>query len=203
MIVASSCLCLHGSRIQSFQPGSIEAGNPVGKQNLVQQKNQNRAVRTYMYCITSLQYVQVCTCLYCSLLFWYSLVPPCTALYSFVPEQYILVQTRTYCKRNYLCQYRLVRTSLFKKFNQTPFIPSHFNTRHLFSRNLIPCTLTLFAQNSATLLLLSSSILKKAGVGGCPVAKPLTCKFEAKTAQAPDGADGTCAAEEGRRRNEK
>jgi len=78
-----------------------------------------------------------------------------------------------------------------------PFIPSYFNTRHLFSRNLIPCTLTLFAQNSATLLPHSTSILKKAGVGGCPVAKLLTCKFEAKTAHAPDGADGTGAAEEG------
>ncbi len=28
------------------------------------------------------------------------------------------------------------------------------------------------------------------------MAKPLTCKFEAKTAHAPDGAVGTCAAEE-------
>ena len=34
--------------IQSFQPGSIVAGNPVGKQNLVQQKDQNRAVRICM-----------------------------------------------------------------------------------------------------------------------------------------------------------
>ncbi len=29
------------------------------------------------------------------------------------------------------------------------------------------------------------------------MAKPLTCKFEAKTAHAPDGADGTGADEEG------
>ena len=85
-------------------------------------------------------------------------------------------------------------------FNKTPFIPSHFNTRHLFSRSLIPCTLTLFAQNSATLSPLSTSILKKAGVGGCSVAKPLACKFEAKTAHSPNGADGICATEEGRRR---
>ncbi len=33
------------------------------------------------------------------------------------------------------------------------------------------------------------------------MAKPVTCKFEAKTAHAPDGADGIYAAEEGRRRS--
>jgi hypothetical protein len=93
--------------------------------------------------------------------------------------------------------FNVVQSKSLTYFNKTPFIPSHFNTSHLFSRNLIPCTLTLVAQNSATLLLLSTSILKKAGVGGCPVAKPLTCKFEAKTAHAPDCADGTGAAEEG------
>ena len=96
--------------------------------------------------------------------------------------------------------FNVVQTKSLTYFDMTPFIPSHCNTRHLFSRNLIPCTLTLFAQNSATLLPLSTSILKKAGVGGCPVAKPLTCKFEAKTVHTPDGADGICTAEEGRRR---
>ncbi len=98
--------------------------------------------------------------------------------------------------------FNVVQTKSLTYFNMTPFIPSHFNTRHLFSRNLIPCTLMLFAHNSATLLPLSTSILKKTGVGGCPVAKPLTCKFEfeAKTAHAPDCAYGICAAEEGRRR---
>ncbi len=59
------------------------------------------------------------------------------------------------------------------------------------------CALTLVAQNSATLLPLSTSILKKAGVEGCPVAKLLTCKFKAKTAHAPDGADCAGAAEVG------
>ena len=93
--------------------------------------------------------------------------------------------------------FNVVQTKSLTYFDKTPFIPSHFNTRHLFSRNLIPCTLTLFAQNSVTLLPLSTSILKKAGVGGCPVAKPLTCKFEAKTVHAPNSADGTCTAEEG------
>ena len=33
-----------------------------------------------------------------------------------------------------------------------------------------------------------------------PWPSPWLCKFEAKTAHAPDGADGTCAAEEGHRR---
>ncbi len=41
------------------------------------------------------------------------------------------------------------------------------------------------------------SILKKAGVGGCPKAKPLIYKFKAKTAHSPDGADSASAAEEG------
>ncbi len=90
--------------------------------------------------------------------------------------------------------FNVVQSKSLTYFDKTPFIPSNFNTRHSFSRTLIPCTLTPLAQNSATLLPLSTSILKKAGVGRCTVAKPLTCKFEAKTAHAPDGAG---AAEEG------
>ena len=43
-----------------------------------------------MYCITSLQYVPVCTCLYCSLPFWYRLVLPCTSLVPLGTSLYLL-----------------------------------------------------------------------------------------------------------------
>ncbi len=36
-------------------------------------------------------------------------------------------------------------------FIKTPLIPAHFNTRHLFSRNSVPCPLMNFGQRSATL----------------------------------------------------
>ncbi len=41
-------------------------------------------------------------------------------------------------------------------FNKTPIIPSRLNTRHLLSRNSMPCPLTHFGQNSTTLSQLST-----------------------------------------------
>ena len=55
--------------------------------------------------------------------------------------------------------------------NKTLFYSYTLQHEDLSSRNLIPCILTLFGQNSATLSPLSTSILKKAGVawpGPCP-----------------------------------
>ncbi len=80
--------------------------------------------RTVQHHFSMYQYVPVCTAhyrfgttWYHLVPFWYHLVPLGTALYRLVPKQYIPIQTRMYSvrTRNYLCQYRLVRTSLYKK----------------------------------------------------------------------------------------
>ena len=63
---------------------------------------------------------------------------------------------------------------------------AHFNTRHLFSRNLMQCPLTNFGQSSATLTAFYENILKKSCAGGRPAAKPLSSKFVTKTASVPD-----------------
>ncbi len=41
-------------------------------------------------------------------------------------------------------------------FIKSPLIPVHFNTRHLFSRNLIPCPLMIFWQSSTILTPIST-----------------------------------------------
>ncbi len=75
----------------------------------------------YLYvpdCLITIQYVTVCTCLYCSLplcTVWYHLVPPCTALYHSGTKQYIPVHKCTYSLRNFLRQYKLVCTGMYKK----------------------------------------------------------------------------------------
>ena len=54
-------------------------------------------------------------------------------------------------------------------FNKISFIPSHFNTRQLFSRNSMPSLLTHFGQNSTTLSQLSTrTSSRKPRLQPCP-----------------------------------
>ena len=86
--------------------------------------------------------------------------------------------------RSFKHAFNIVPSKNLTYSNKTLFIPTQWYTlqhEDLFSRNLIPCTLTLFGQNSATLSPLSTSILKKAGVAwprpcpqDCARAQPMT-----------------------------
>ncbi len=52
--------------------------------------------------------------------------------------------------------FNIVQSKILPFFIKTPLVPAHFNTRHLFSRNSMPCPLTNFGQSSATLSLHST-----------------------------------------------
>jgi hypothetical protein len=81
-------------------------------------------------------------------------------------------------------------------FIKSPLIPAHFNKRHLFSRNSIPCPLMIFGQSSAVLSPISTrTSSRKPALGDVPLPCPCPAGLSPKAASlpAPDpaaGADG-------------